>query len=168
MRGYIYNIEADPDNLGITESQFYEHVDALGADYVQDVDPDQAAQLVKDFAEELRKCGFLVTPFQYEDDLGETRDGFMLETGSMHQLRTAQAAYFGPRMKQLKEAVRDIDPIRFCSDGGYAIELRNMIVNPYADVVHSQNDTCKDLDDFIRDLVEGEVLYIGPDVVLMH
>lgn len=166
--GFIYNIEEKIENLGISESDFYENIGELNVDYVEQVDQLKAKQLMSDFAKRLEIMGFTVTPHSYEDWDTAHHDIYKLETGSAEQVKAIQKAYFGHRLERLEAATKALDAERFCSDVGYAMDLRDLICDASGDVVSSRTDTIVEMDRFIRYLQPDKVYYLGDDVVLMH
>lgn len=167
-RGYIYNIEERTDNLGLSECTFHDRLIDLGIDYVQQQAPEEAKERLDAFAKRLVNLGLTVIPITYEDWDGNTRDGYRMETGTPEQVKAAQRKFFRLRIDELKDMVLHLDEDRFCSDQGYAQDIKSLVKDDYDDVVSSMTDEAQTMDRFIRYLEPGKTLYIGAEVILMH
>lgn len=172
-RGYIYHIVTDPDNLGnMSASNFYEDIDALCVEFVEDSDPAIAAQNTNSFASMLANSGFLIRPDTDSESQDREVAAFILETGGQHHLDECRKRYFKPLLDALKQEVASMDLDTFVSERCNTYSLKSKINDDYGDAVYldttDYGGVLYTMHEFIRGLEPNMVYYVAQNTVLMH
>lgn len=147
MRGYIYEVTTEIDNLGfMDESDFY-NLAGVEADYFSNAAAEEV--LVKEYLEAWVKYG--AETGTEENDDGEKIPWIIFN-------RKACKNFFKKRFNEMKKAAAEITLDEFSTDE--VCILKNLIFDNYGDAVYL--DSCFYAeDDFIRDIEIGRKYYVG-------
>lgn len=171
-RGYIYHITTTPDNLGcIDASDFFENLDALSAQYVEDVSPDNALVCTSALRKELESDGFPIVPDTEADEDGRDTAAFIIKTGNLESLSVCKMRYFEPLLEALKKEVAALELATFASYECGAHSLTSKINDDYGDVVYLEagnyGGSTYTMHEFIRQMNPDTTYYVAANVVLM-
>ena len=157
-RGYLYEISTNRDNLGnMDESDFYDCLSAISADYVQDVEGKE---------KEEKTARFIGTMNGYGAETGKTGDrGESLMY--FYVSDKVRQNYFRRRYEEFKSKVQKIEFSDFINNMFKIWEIKNLLHDTYSNAVY-YNDAYMTVDTFLRAYAkDGERYYIG-NVVFMH
>lgn len=147
MRGYIYEVTTEINNVGfMDESDFYSLV-GVEADYF--VDAEYEDDKVKDYLESWEKYG-AETGMEEKDD-GEEIPWIIFN-------RNARRNFFKKRFDEMKAVAESITLDEFSTDK--VSILKSLIIDNYSDAVYF-NSCFYTEDDFIRMAEAGRKYYIG-------
>lgn len=153
-RGYIYYITKDKDEEpSFDESDYYDRLDALHVDYVQNESSENPLESLQQTLQELGAV------------LGYGYDKNFAFSFSFKDVDKAKREFFEPRLRALKENVA-------------ALTLEHMVesepafeITPKGDLIAMEayyGDSLCSVDDFIRSLESGVSYYVYEKVVFMH
>ena len=171
-RGYIFHITTDPDNLGcINASDFFEYLDALSAQYVDDVSPENALVCTNALCKVLENNGFPVVPDTEADEDGRDAAAFIIKTGDPESLAACKMRYFNPLLEALKEEVAALELATFASSECNTYSLTSKINDGYSDMVYLEvgnyGGSTYTMHEFIRQMNPDTTYYVAANVVLM-
>ena len=147
MRGYIYEVTSEINNIGfMNESDFYSLV-GVEADYF--VDAEYEDDNVKDYLEGWKKYG-AETGIEKNDD-GEEIPWIIFN-------RNARRNFFKNRFDEMKKVATEITLDEFSTDD--ICTFKSLIFDNYGDAVYL-NSCFYTEDDFIRMAEAGRKYYIG-------
>lgn len=160
-RGYIYYVTKNKDqDVSFTKEQYYESLDRLGIDYVDDMANEDSADILKMLAEMLYKQGAVV-------GYGHSNRDFMFSF-VFSDADSMKRNYFEPKLAKLKAEAA-------------ALTLENVIRSaPCLDCITNSNysdlvafddgnaTTDMTFDNFIRNLESGVTYYVYRKVILAH
>ncbi len=158
-RGVIYYIANNPCEVTFDESDYYEHLEALGADYVKNETKEDSEISLECLQEQLMKLG-AVTGY------GQSNGQFAFSF-SFSNADAARHLYFKPKLVKLKEQVAALtleDVIRTSPSLDFILD------NQYGDLIECRNisDAAMSVDDFIRNMESDVTYYVYEHVILMH
>lgn len=179
IRGTIYYITADPCPLhAMDESDFYDRVDALEVDYVQNDSAETAAQEIARLRTNLEKAGFgLVLPNGNGEWPGDIEvdacapPAFGFVTDSRDALDTARINWFARDLAELKAKVAALTPREFACDTAAAARIVELTSDTCGDAVYLDMGTGPALYTvpvFMRNLEPGRTYYVAANTVTMH
>ena len=165
MRGNMLEVSNDLGNfeLCMEASDFYDHLEALNAQFVTNAMPEDAAARRREFLERLKKYGAEVGD-ELDPDTGETLTYFVIS-------EQVKINYFAKRLDELKKIIADMDIEVFAgvaegADHASLSYAESLISNEYSDMVYF-NQAAYSVDSFIRNATGGKY-YIGDSVVFLH
>lgn len=158
-RGVIYYIANNPHEVTFDESDYYDHLEALGADYVKNETKQDSEIPLEYLQKQLMKLG-AVTGYGQID--GQFTFSFCFSDAD-----SARRLYFEPKLIKLKEQVAALtleDVIHTSPSLDFILE------NQYGDLIECENisSTAMSMDDFIRNMESGVTYYVYERVILMH
>lgn len=171
-RGYIYHITIDPDSLGCIDSgDFFEDLDALSAQYVEDVSPENALVCTSSFDKVLTDKGFRTAPDTEASEDGRETAAFIIETGDLESLTACKMRYFEPLLEALKKEVATLDLATFATYECNSYSLISKINDDYEDVVYldvgEYGGSTYTMHEFIRQMEPNTTYYVASNVILM-
>ena len=147
MRGTIYEISKNPENLGVMdESDFYE-MSGVEFDYVKNEEKVEGASAAETFLHWLKSFG---TPI--------SGNSFVLT-------EMVKEKIFSKNYAKFKELADSMTLREFATSNLYT--LRSCIEDPYGDAVHTEEDAFLPLERWIRE-AETDVRYYVGNCVIMH
>ena len=165
-RGYIYHASIDPlDVEGIDETDF-DDPDVLGCDYVANVVPDAAKELLGALAKRFSAAGFAVQTDKLPEGCA-----FALKAMPQNRLDKAKKAWFKADYDRFKELSATITPEEFScgTDSVYAIQTA--LDDRYSDAVYLDMGTGPAFDRmsaFMRNLQPDKNYFFEDACVFMH
>jgi hypothetical protein len=169
MRNIIFHIISEQmfdHYTTMDESDFYEHLESLNADSVQNQDPVDAKDSVERLVSRLQNAGLKV-----ETATGpESEEFYVFQTGNAEETKTCKCQYFAAAFAKLQEMVGQMSLETFLSDGTEEYQLRMLIKNTSGDMVYYGDwmESSLSLDSFIRKLTPNSVYYIAPETVYVR
>lgn len=162
-RGYIYYITTDRDaSVSFGESDYYEKLDSIGADYVQDVNAKDSEEPLEGLMGTMSGMGAETAPAEMPGF------AFTMRFGKVEQMLEN---YFKPRLEKLKKEAAKLDLSSVIRSGPSLDYICN---NQYGDAVELHDAETNDsgtfltLDDFVRQIRPGATYYVYGKLVLMH
>lgn len=158
-RGVIYYIADKPCDVTFDESDYYEHLEVLGADYVKNETKEDSEVSLECLQEQLMKLG-AVTGY------GQSNGQFAFSF-SFSDADAARRLYFEPKLAKLKEQADELT----LEDVIHASPTFDFILDEqYGDVVkcESLSSGLLSMNDFIRNMESGVTYYVYECVILMH
>lgn len=166
----MYHITAEPERLGcMTEEDFYDHIDALGADYVQDQDPEDAKYALDALRRRLDDAGFATSDPDPED--GYDDEAFRFTTGGQDALDACKDGWFKDIFKELRSKVAAMTLAQFSRDTGPAYGLTELVNDRFGDHAYLDMGTgpaTYTVPSFIRNLEPGRTYYVSSNTVYLH
>lgn len=160
-RGYIYYITTDKDkDVCFSEFSYYENLDAINADYVQDTVGESAGEPLRWLKDTVSGMGAKV------GDMPGFAFSFQFD-----KVEQMLRDYFSPKLAKLKEEAAALDLFKVIRSGPALDYICN---NQYSDAVElhdnesGSNGTFLSMDDFIRQVRSGAVYYVYGKLILMH
>lgn len=162
-RGHIYCITTDKDmDVSFSESSYYEKLDSIGADYVEDQTKEYSEEPLKWLSDTMFRLGATV--------------GYNFMPGfafSFNFLKVEQMRedYFRPKLEKLKAEAAGLDLFQVIQR---APNLNWICNNKYTDAIElhdaetGDSGTFLTVDDFIRQVRPGVTYYVYEKVILMH
>lgn len=162
-RGNIFYITTDKDaDVSFGESSYYEKLDTIGADYVEDQTKERSEIPVRWLSDTMFRLGATVG---YNSMPGFAFSFSFLKTEQMLQ------DYFRPKLEKLKADAAAFDLFQVIQS---APRLDWICNNEYTDAVELHDEENGDsgtfltVDDFIRRIRPGTTYYVYESVILMH
>ena len=164
-RGIMYEVSTKPEDIGnMDESDFYEELSCLHADYVADIDPKDSDSNRRCLADILTRFGAVVSQYIPEDDEDNLfPNGTFSVTGITNDFKRT---WFSSNLEKLKEKVSDMGIDEFATDSYEAWKLQNLINDDNADAVYLDGSIYT-LDGFVRTATPDMTYYLGT-TVFMH
>lgn len=158
-RGVIYYIANNPCEVTFDESDYYEHLEALGADYVKNETKEDSEISLECLQEQLMKLG-AVTGY------GQSNGQFAFSF-SFSNADAARHLYFEPKLTKLKEQVDELT-LENIVHASPTIDF--ILDEQYGDMIkcESLSSGLLSVDDFIRNMESGVTYYVYERVILMH
>ncbi len=160
-RGYIYYVTSDKDiDPTFTESNYYDSLDSLGADYVQDCDEEDSVEQISWFEDKLKGMGAVIST----DNL---QDGFSFSF-RFDRVNEMQQAYFKIKLEKLKEeaskltlfdVIRSAPTLDYITNDTYGDMVEFCGVNSSATIT---------VDNMVRQIEPGVTYYVCNKTILMH
>lgn len=166
-RGTIYHLSTDPESMGsMDESDFYNFLDRLDIDFVQNENPENSESSLAWLRDKLASSGFEIV----EQNLPEGC-AFAFQTGSANTLMLAKMAWFSDRYRALNRYLGTLSLEDFATSTSKAFQISELAEDPRGDAVWLDEGcgACtKNLLDTVRDLAPDTVFYVAKNTVLMH
>lgn len=158
-RGIIYFITKDKNQvIDFGEQNYYDRLDIIHADYVQDEDEESSATSIEMLKDTINNLGAVIW-------LGEGDFGFSFRFNAVSEM---QRNYFRPKLEALKEKVANLqlfDVIRSAPD------LNSIINDDYGNMITLGEEAAGStitVDNFIRRVEPGVTYYVYKKTILMH
>lgn len=158
-RGVIYYIADKPCDVTFDESDYYDHLEALGADYVKNETKKDSEVPLEYLQEQLMELGAAIGHGQ--------SDGQFTFSFCFSDADSARRLYFEPKLMKLKEQVAALtleDVIHTSPSLDFILD------DQYGDMVECESisNSLLSMDDFIRNMESGMTYYVYERVILMH
>ncbi len=174
-RGCIYYIVKDADldvDVSFGAENYYEKLDTLMIDYVEDETKEESEPLLKTLREMMENLG-AVTGFG--SDIGKNHFAF---TFRFENADMAKRAYFQPKLTGLKkqvealtieDVVKSAPALDFILDNEYG-DLITFAESYYSNFLKctGQAEIDMSVDEFIRHMESGVTYYVYERVIFMH
>ena len=164
-RGIVYHVTHDADAFGgMSASTFYDSMDAMGCDIIDDQAPEDAAESVARLRAALEKAEFTV-----ED--GPAGGIEIVTKDNERILDRAKSNWFRKRFNKLKQRVTLMPLHEFATDVLCPSDLKAMISDDHGDKIwyDGGDGACMySLDGFIRRMRPGRRYLVAPNTVYIH
>lgn len=171
-RGIMYHIaETSEAACGMDENYFYDSLDSLCVDFVQNRTQEEAKEDISNLVHALRCAGFTIGSYTGTGPNDEpVPDCATIVTGDEQTLHICKENYFRGKLDALKKAVSDLSLETFAEDTFATYNIRMLCEDTMDDAVYygETYEGIHSLDGFIRRLSPNRVYYIAPETVLMH
>ena len=158
-RGTIYFITKDKNQaVDFKEENYYDRLDIIHADYVQDEDEDSSKTSLGMFKDTIGKLGAVILPC--EDDFN-----FSFRFNAVSEM---QRNHFKPKLETLKEKVKNLNLFDVIQS---APDLNSILNDDYDDVITLGEEAVGStitVDDFIRRVEPGITYYVYKKTILIH
>lgn len=181
-RGTMYNIATDPEQLAIDESDFYDHVETLGSDYVQNYDEETSRRETDRLRKALDLPGLVFWPgpdgnwpgtpgYGFDPDEPPENAAFAFIAEDQAAVDEAKRAWFKDSLERLKSLVAGMDLDKFALGTSAAHDIKSLADDGYSDAVYLDTGTgpaVYTMDTFIRNLHPRTAYFVCKDTVKMH
>lgn len=165
-RGYIYHISADPEVFpGLDESDFYESLDSMACDYVENCGAGRA-DILSGLKNSLKSAGFEIQ----EENLPDACV-FAFCAGDENELKTRQGNWFRGWYNRFKELSQAITLEQFACGTEHIYPIQEALNDNYDDAVYLDMGTGPAFYAFMRfmrTLLPDKTYYVEDACVFMH
>lgn len=170
-RGILYNITTEPDDLGLMNAVlFYERLDELGADYVEDLRGERAKEGLETLKQALKDAGFPIREITAEEKY-DIYAAFTLLPMDEETLLENRKNYFRSRFTAAKKAMEELDETQFATDSAELYNIQMLLDDEYNDAVwlgDENGERVLTMCSCIRELQPNTTYYVAESTIFMH